>query len=74
MQKEFILESIKTAMPSARIELNTDDNVHFFLNIWANEFKGKSKLEQHRMVYSAVGDRVGREIHALSLNTNILED
>jgi stress-induced morphogen len=74
MQKEFIIESIKAVIPTAKIELNSDDNVHFFLSVWAHEFQGKSKIEQHRMIYSAVGEAVGREIHALSINTFVLDE
>ena len=74
MQKKFIYDSIIAVMPTAKIEIATDDNVHFFMSVWAKEFKGKSMLEQHRMIYDAVGEKVGAEIHALSLKTYILED
>ena len=74
MQKQHIINEIKTAFPSAKIELKSDDDVHFFLTIATQEFKGRSKIEQHRMVYAALGEKVGRDIHALSINTVQLED
>jgi stress-induced morphogen len=42
---------------------------HFEVTVASPLFKGKSKIEQHRMIYSALGDAVGGPIHALKINT-----
>ena len=74
VDRDRIVASIIAKMPRARVEVTSDDGVHFTAAIWAYEFAGKSLLEQHRMVYDAIGDIVGRELHALQLITNILDD
>lgn len=45
----------------------TSGGGHYRLLVVSPSFDGRSRLERHRMVYAALGDRVGREIHALAL-------
>ena len=47
----------------------TGDGHHFEAVIVSDEFRGKSKVQQHQLVYRALGDRMREEIHALSMRT-----
>lgn len=40
---------------------------HYFIEITSDQFEGKSQVERHRMIYAALGDAMGTEIHALSI-------
>ena len=51
-----------------------DDGVHFAATVVCAEFDGKSTLQRHRMVYATLGDKMGGEIHALSLITQTPEE
>ena len=50
------------------------DGQHFEAVIVSGEFRGKSKVQQHQVVYKALGDRMRAEIHALSMQTYTPED
>lgn len=57
-------------MPGARAMVRGDDGVHFEAVVVSENFAGKSLVQQHRLVYAALGGRMEREeIHALSLKT-----
>lgn len=71
--EEDIRELIQAGVPDADIRVSSPDGVHFFARVVSASFAGKSMIEQHRMVYAALGDRVGNEIHALSLKTSTPE-
>ena len=68
---EIIIGKIKEHLPSAQIRATdlTGGGDHWQLVIRAAEFKGKGLVEQHQMVYKALGDMMRQEIHALSLDT-----
>ena len=62
---------IKEAMPDAEVsieDLAGDDN-HYSATIKSKIFSGKSKIEQHKIVYKALKGKMGNELHALALNT-----
>ena len=62
---------IKKAMPDAEIvikDLAGDDN-HYSATIKSKLFSGKTKIEQHKLVYKALNGKMGNELHALALNT-----
>ena len=62
---------IKTAIPDAEIvikDLAGDDN-HYSATIKSKLFSGKTKIEQHKLVYKALNGKMGNELHALELNT-----
>ena len=62
---------IKEALPDAEIsiqDLAGDDN-HYSATIKSKIFTGKSKIEQHKLVYKALKGKMGNELHALSLMT-----
>ncbi|MBM94209.1 MAG: BolA family transcriptional regulator [Legionellales bacterium] len=65
---------IRGQLNGAWVQVQSDDGHHFSAEVhWAG-FKGLSLLEQHRVVYQAVGSDVGVALHALSLNTRVLEE
>lgn len=66
---ETIRELIESGMPDADVEVAGDDGTHFAARIISPSFEGQSTLAQHRMVYATLGERMGGEIHALSLKT-----
>lgn len=68
---EIIINRIKGSLPTAEIRAQdlTGGGDHWKLTIKASEFKGKSLIEQHQMVYRALGEMMKAEIHALSLDT-----
>ncbi|MFL6624285.1 MAG: BolA family protein [Sulfurifustis sp.] len=68
MQPEDIKRLIEQGLPGARAEVAGDGH-HFEAVIVAKQFAGKSMLQQHQMVYAALGDKMRAEIHALSLRT-----
>ena len=71
LKLEEIKNLIKMAMPDAQIsiqDLAGDDN-HFSATIKSKAFTGKSKIEQHKLVYKALKGKMGEELHALALNT-----
>jgi acid stress-induced BolA-like protein IbaG/YrbA len=47
----------------------TGDGQHFEAVIVSGEFRGKNRVQQHQVVYRALGDRMREEIHALSMRT-----
>ncbi len=69
MTPEQIREQIQIALPGATVEVRSDDNVHFEALVVALQFAGLRTIERHQLVYRALGAAVGKEIHALSLDT-----
>ena len=62
---------IKEAFPDAEITITAlaDDNDHWAAMVSSKAFKGKSRVQQHQMVYDALKGRMGGVLHALSLQT-----
>ena len=60
---------IKLSLPDAevRIEDLAGDGDHYRAHIVSETFRGKSRLQQHQLVYQALGTRMGGELHALAL-------
>jgi acid stress-induced BolA-like protein IbaG/YrbA len=56
-------------MPCELVHVEGDDGRHFEAIIVSAEFRGKSMVQQHQLVYRALGDRMKQEIHALSMKT-----
>ena len=65
--KSLILESIPDAEITIK-DLAGDEN-HYSATIKSKIFVGKSKIEQHKLVYKALKGKMGNELHALSINT-----
>lgn len=58
---------IEAGLPGARVQVMSDDDTHFEAVIVAEQFAGKRMIQRHQLVYAALGTRMGREIHALSM-------
>lgn len=58
---------IEAGLPGAQVEVVSDDDTHFEALIIAPQFEGKRTLQRHQLVYGTLGARMGREIHALSM-------
>ncbi|HLU12436.1 MAG TPA: BolA family protein [Arenimonas sp.] len=69
MNPETIRELIEAGLPGASADVRGDDGVHFEATVICAAFAGKLPLARHRMVYATLGERMGGEIHALSLRT-----
>ena len=68
---EDIKRRIEHAIPDARAEVEdlTGGGDHFRATVVSPAFEGRSRIEQHRMVYDVFGTEVGGPIHALSIKT-----
>jgi len=62
---------IKSAFPDADVSITAlaDDNDHYAAMVTSSAFKGKSRVQQHQMVYDALKGKMGGVLHALSLQT-----
>ena len=69
MTKEEIRKLIEAGLPHARVDVKGDDGQHFEAEVVSAAFAGKTPVAQHRMVYATLGEKMGREIHALKLTT-----
>jgi acid stress-induced BolA-like protein IbaG/YrbA len=69
MNATLIQQLIEAGLPGARAQVQGDDGVHFEAVVVAEAFRGKLPLARHRLVYATLGERMGGEIHALSLRT-----
>lgn len=67
---------IKAKFPDAAVTLTdlAGDNDHWAAHVVTGAFKGKSRVQQHQMVYDALGGRMGGVLHALQLTTAIPSD
>ena len=60
---------IEAEIPGAVAVVESPDDVHFTARVVSDRFAGLSRIQQHRLVMDLFGDRLGTEIHALSLKT-----
>jgi acid stress-induced BolA-like protein IbaG/YrbA len=56
-------------LPECRALVEGDDGEHFQAEVTSSAFVGKSRVQQHQLVYAALGDHMKRDIHALQLKT-----
>ena len=71
MRPEDIHAMVKTALPDAQIELKdtAGDNDHYSITVISALFQGKSRVQQHKMVFDALGGGMGTTLHALQVTT-----
>jgi acid stress-induced BolA-like protein IbaG/YrbA len=67
MDAEEVARLIRAGLPGAEVQVASDDNTHFAARIVAREFAGQRSVARHQLVYRTLGERMGREIHALSI-------
>lgn len=69
--RRMIMEGI----PDADLEIQdlAGDGDHYHVRVRSALFQGKTRVQQHQMVYQSLGGRVGKELHALALETETIE-
>ncbi len=75
MEASEIEALIRSALPDAKITVEdlAGDGDHYAAAVVSETFRGKSRVQQHQMVYAALRGRMGGELHALALQTSIPE-
>lgn len=73
MDSTTIEQMILKGLPNAEVSVTGEDGVHFEAVVICESFAGKSTLARHRMVYATLGEKMGNEIHALGLKTEVPE-
>jgi acid stress-induced BolA-like protein IbaG/YrbA len=67
MHPDKVAELIRAGLPGADVIVESDDQTHFATRVVSAAFAGKRSIARHQMIYRALGELVGREIHALSI-------
>ena len=76
MQPAEIEALIKSALPDADVTIEdlAGDGDHYAATVTSAAFRGKSRVQQHQMVYAALQGRMGGVLHALALTTALPQD
>ena len=75
MQARDIEQLIRAAMPDSEVIVRGEDGRHFEAVVISPQFQDKTRVQQHRLVYQTLGDRMQTDqIHALALKTYTPED
>jgi stress-induced morphogen len=71
-----IEQRIRTAFPDARVVMVdlAGDGDHWAARVTSEAFRGKSRVQQHKLVYAAIGEQLGGDLHALALQTFLPAD
>ncbi len=71
MSADAIRAAIRAALPDAEVEIEdlAGDGDHYRARVVSERFRGLSRVAQHKLVYDALGGRMGGELHALALTT-----
>ena len=67
MHPEKVAELLRAGLPGALVVVESDDQTHFAARIVSSDFAGKRSIARHQLVYRCLGELVGREILALSI-------
>ena len=75
MEANEIAKLIKAAIPDATVTIRdlAGDGDHYAAEVVAESFRGKSRVQQHQLVYAALKGNMGGVLHALALQTSIPE-
>ena len=68
MQADELKKLIEAGLPSAEVSVQGDGD-HFEATVISAAFEGKSRVQQHQMVYGSLGNLMGGAVHALALRT-----
>ncbi|MDE0800735.1 MAG: BolA family transcriptional regulator [Rhodospirillaceae bacterium] len=73
MSASEIQDMIKAALPDATITIDDlrGDGDHYAAHVTSAAFAGKSRVQQHQMVYAALQGKMGEQLHALALQTAV---
>ena len=76
MDAATIERLIREGLPDAQVTIEDlrGDGDHYAAHVVSASFRGKSRLQQHQLVYQALRGRMGNELHALALQTSPPED
>jgi len=76
MDAAEIEKMIKDALPDAQVKIDDlrGDGDHYAAHVVSSAFRGKSRVQQHQLIYQALGTRMGGQLHALALQTSAPED
>ena len=71
MDLKEIEKLIKKALPDASVKIEdlAGDGNHYSATVTSSKFSGKSKIEQHKLVYASLKGKMGNELHALAIKT-----
>lgn len=71
LTQDEIVKYIKEALPDAEIKIQdlAGDGDHYAVKVTSSAFKGKSRVQQHQMVYKALKGHMGSTLHAMALKT-----
>jgi stress-induced morphogen len=74
MSIEELTKLIQQTIPDAIVTITdlAGDGDHYQAEVKSSAFAGKSRIEQHKMVYAALGDKMGGQLHALSVVTKTI--
>jgi stress-induced morphogen len=75
MSAAEIETAIRAALPDADVKITdlAGDGDHYGAMVVSSAFKGKTRVQQHKMVYDALSGRMGGQLHALQLQTSVKE-
>jgi acid stress-induced BolA-like protein IbaG/YrbA len=68
MNPQQVADLIRAGLPNADILVESEDNTHFAARVVASEFAGLRSIARHQLIYRALGEPMGREIHALTID------
>ena len=73
MHAADIERMIKEALPDAKVEIKdlAGDGDHYAATVVSSAFKGKTRVQQHKIVYEALQGHMGGQLHALALTTSV---
>lgn len=71
MDKNILEKYIKESIPDAVVSIEDlrGDGDHYSATVISKSFNGKTRIEQHKMVYDSLNGKMGNELHALMLKT-----
>ena len=71
MDLKEIEKLIKEALPDASVKIEdlAGDGNHYSATVTSSQFSGKSKIEQHKLVYASLKGKMGNQLHALAIKT-----
>ena len=73
MNQDTLLTLLQSGLPDATVRIDDlrGDGEHYAAYISSPSFQGKSRVQQHQMVYAALGTKMGHELHALQIHTSV---
>ena len=67
MNPDQVAQLIRAGLPGADVRVESDDNTRFAARVVSKDFAGKRAIARHQLIYQTLGQLMGREIHAMSI-------